>query len=370
MNLRTIHVQADPAYPIHIGVNLLERITSETHGRAVIIDDEHTRGVLGQALVDALSTQGRQPLHITVPAGEGSKSVDTWQTVLRTMADAGVTRDTTVMAVGGGVVGDLAGFVAATYARGLPFVQIPTSLLAMADAAVGGKTGINLPEGKNLVGAFWQPAAVYMDVATLASLPQDRFNEGRVEIAKHGLLADTALLALALDDAFEPHAEATLLADVLARSVAVKADVVAEDALEQSGARATLNLGHTLAHAYEAIAQHTIAHGVAVAWGLLYAAHLSAAWAAHERVPFNAWTTHAHDLLARIDAPLPPDVTFDALLPYLKRDKKNAGVGRRWVLMPDVGHARLAQVTDRMEREAWASYAEDVATIRARKGTP
>lgn len=286
------------------------------------------------------------------------------------MANAGVTRDTTVMAVGGGVVGDLAGFAAASYARGLRFIQIPTSLLAMADAAVGGKTGINLPEGKNLVGAFWQPAMVYMDVASLTSLPTERFNEGRVEIAKHGLLADPTLLELALSPDFESTAGTALLSDVLERSVRVKANVVAEDALEKGGARATLNLGHTLAHAYEAIAQHNIAHGVAVAWGLLYAAHLSAVWAADEKIAFDGWTSHARNLLDRINAPLPPDVELRELLPFLERDKKNVGSGRRWVLMPTIGQARLVQVTERMEREAWASYAEDVATMHARKGTP
>lgn len=367
---RTVQVHVTPPYPIHIGVNLPREIARETHGPTVVIDDTNTRTAHGQAVADALEASGRAPLHLTVDPGESSKSVATWQTLVRAMAQANVTRDATVIAVGGGVVGDLAGFAAASYARGLNFVQVPTSLLAMADAAVGGKTGINLPEGKNLVGAFWQPSRVYLDVAVLKTLPLAIFNEGRVEIVKHGLLGDATLLQKALSGDFKPSADDGFLVDVLERSVSVKARVVAEDALERGGARATLNLGHTLAHAYEAISDHAIGHGVAVAWGLLYAAHLSAAWASERNDAYGSWTVHAHELLKRIDAPLPPSADFDALLPYLARDKKNDGGGRRWVLMPAVGQARLTEgVTDRMERAAWSSYLEDVARIRQRKGT-
>jgi 3-dehydroquinate synthase len=367
---RTVHVNVTPPYPIHIGADLPSEIARDIHGPTVLIDDTNTRVAMGQALADALAASGAAPLHLTVNPGEGSKSVATWQTLIRGMAQANVTRDATVIAVGGGVVGDLAGFAAASYARGLNFVQVPTSLLAMADAAVGGKTGINLPEGKNLVGAFWQPSRVYLDVATLKTLPLTTFNEGRVEIVKHGLLGDETLLHMALSGDFNQDADDDVLVDVLERSVRVKARVVAEDALEQGGARATLNLGHTLAHAYEAISEHAIGHGVAVAWGLLYAAHLSAAWASDQREAYDSWTVHAHELIKRIDAPLPPSADFDALLPYLARDKKNDGRGRRWVLMPFVGQARLIQgVTDGMERAAWSSYLEDVARIRQWKGT-
>jgi 3-dehydroquinate synthase len=267
------------------------------------------------------------------------------------------------------VVTDLAGFVAASYARGIALVHAPTSLLGMADAAIGGKTGINLPEGKNLVGAFWQPNAVLMDVTTLRTLPPAVFTAGAVEVFKHGLLADPDLAEAVVDGRLSQGASDAELVHWLAASARVKADVVARDVSETAGARATLNLGHTVAHALEAISAHAIDHGGAVAWGLLYAAHLSRLDALRHGRAYEDWSDPCRRLIRLVRPPTPATQRFGDLLPFLARDKKNRAGRRRWVLADAPGRARLTgDVAEEDERAAWQAFREDVRTLAADVG--
>lgn len=246
----------------------------------------------------------------TVPDGEGGKSPATVAGLCRAFARAGLSRGDVVVAVGGGVVTDVAGFAAAVHHRGTAYVNVATSLLGQVDAAVGGKTGVNLPEGKNLMGAFWQPAAVLCDTGTLATLPPREWACGRGEMAKYAFLSgrepDASLLSLPLDEQ-------------VARCVAVKARVVAADERE-GGGRMVLNYGHTLAHALEAVSGYDLRHGEAVAVGLVYAALLARRLGRvdDERVALHRRVVGAFDLPSE----LPPGVDPEALVDSMGRDKK------------------------------------------------
>lgn len=369
----TVEVRVEPPYPVHIGAGLLTRAaTLVPPGRVALVSDEHVAPLHADRLAASLEADGREVLRLIVPAGEGSKSVATWGEALRTLARADVGRDDVVLALGGGVVGDLAGFLAASYVRGVALVQAPTSLLAMADAAIGGKTGLNLPEGKNLVGAFWQPRTVLMDVATLRTLPPAVFAQGLVEVAKHGLLADPELGEAVLSGRFSREASDAELTRWVAASARVKARVVAEDERESSGARATLNLGHTVAHAFEAASRHALSHGEAVAWGLLYAAHLSRLHHEAGGESVEDWSEAARRLIRRVRPRTPGPLDWERLAPFLARDKKARAGRRRWVTMPAPGRARLSDdVRPATEREAWRAFAADVAALRpGEEGVP
>lgn len=352
MSRRNVQVRVTPPYPVVVGAGVLADLAELVTERDVaLVSDENVAALHQSAVEGALTAAGVRVRPFTVPAGEGSKSVATWLGLLRGLAASGLGRDGAVVALGGGVVGDLAGFVAASYLRGVAFYQAPTSLLAMVDASVGGKTGLDLPEGKNLVGAFWQPKAVVADVRLLATLPEREFRHGTVELVKHGFLADVRLL-----DRFAEGWSRTMpeddLADAVARSVAVKAEVVAEDERE-SGRRAHLNLGHTLAHALEAVTEHAMPHGEAVAYGLVYAALLAKARGMADLVP------RANALLRWV-APSPlPSVPFDALAPFLARDKKVAGGKLRFVLLEDVGRPVVVDdVSVEEQAAAWQALRE------------
>lgn len=349
---RTLKVRVTPPYPVVVGAGVLGDLGRIVHERDVaVISDAHVAPLYAGAVERAMTDAGKRVRSWTVPAGEDSKSIATWQHLLRQLAGAGLGRDAAVVALGGGVVGDLAGFVAASYLRGVAFYQVPTSLLAMVDASVGGKTGLDLPEGKNLVGAFWQPRAVVADVRTLASLPEREFRHGTVELVKHGFLADPTLLQR-FDAGWAPGIEDEALVDAVTRSVAVKAAVVAADERE-AGPRAHLNLGHTLAHALEAITAHAMPHGEAVAYGLLYAALLGRARGMADLVP------RMQRLVRWVDpAPL-PDVPFEALAPYLARDKKVAAGRLRFVLLEDVGRPCVVDdVAAAEQATAWQALRE------------
>lgn len=242
-----------------------------------VIADENVAPGYAAPLVDRITARGVRAQLFTFPAGERAKTRATWGDLTDAMLAARFGRDAAVVAVGGGVTGDLAGFVAATYLRGIPLVHAPTSLLAMVDAAVGGKTGVDVPAGKNLVGAFHQPRLVACDLATLATLPADPFAGGMAEALKHGAIADA--------DYFESIAAAvaplrardtTVLERLVSRSVEIKAMIVAADERE-AGRRAALNFGHTVAHAIEAASRWSVAHGPAVAAGMVVEARLGEA---------------------------------------------------------------------------------------------
>ena len=349
---RRVPVVIGVGYEVTVGSDLLATAAAviEEHS-VVVVTDQHVGPLHGPPLVAAIESAGRSVTTLTVPAGESSKNLATWGDVVGAVARAGLGRDGAIVALGGGVVGDLAGFVAASYLRGVAFYQFPTSLLAMVDASVGGKTGLDLPEGKNLVGAFWQPRAVIADVATLATLPEREFKQGTVELVKHGYIRDPALLQV-VGPAWRREADEGLLVDAVGRSVAVKAAVVSADERE-SGERAHLNFGHTLAHALEAVTDMQLQHGDAVAYGMVFAALLSRERGAVDFVP---------ELLRLVDwlqpAPLPA-VDFSDLAPFIARDKKTAGGRPRFVLLAELGRPYLAADVGVDEQEsAYAALKE------------
>lgn len=261
------------SYPVHIGQGLRARVGALLAERpytrvAFIVTDDHVAPLYGDDVAASLEAAGFTPRLVVLPAGEEHKNLDTVRHLYETFVRGGIDRRTPVLALGGGVVGDTAGFAAATILRGVPFVQMPTTLLAMVDASVGGKTGVDLPQGKNLVGAFKFPDMVVADLETLRSLPPVEVACGMAEVIKHGLIGDPGLLDMVEEWARDPQG-------LVARAVQVKIDVVEEDPLEQ-GRRAVLNLGHTFAHALERVSGYRLRHGFAVALGLVAAAHLSA----------------------------------------------------------------------------------------------
>jgi len=271
----TVRTPDGGSYPVHIGrgqLAMLPRYLAECSIQHVaIVTNESLAPLYGQPLLETLNstlsggTASGGAALITVSDGEQYKTLDTVRTLYDQFASAGLDRQSAVIALGGGVVGDTAGFAAASYLRGLPFIQVPTSLLAMVDASVGGKVGVNLPQGKNLVGAFKQPEMVIMDTAVLHTLPEAEWRSGLAEVIKHGLLADPSLLAIEqLDRA----------GSFLARAIQVKVDSVERDPYEHS-VRAYLNLGHTFAQALETVSGYQWRHGDAVAVGLIGAARLS-----------------------------------------------------------------------------------------------
>ncbi|MEZ5255986.1 MAG: 3-dehydroquinate synthase family protein [Ilumatobacteraceae bacterium] len=244
---------------------------------------------------------------VEIGIGEHHKSLSTIEEICRTAARCGLTRNDCIIGVGGGMVTDVAGFAAASYHRGIPVVHVATSLLGMVDAAIGGKTGVNIAEGKNLVGAFWQPSGVVCDTATLATLPPREVRCGRGEMAKYHFLTGDDLLAM--DEV-----------DRIARCVRIKADVVASDERE-GGRRALLNYGHTLAHALESATDHALAHGEAVAIGLVYAAHLARAMGRID----DARVTDHYDVVHgayELDVALPAGLDTGDLIVRMGRDKK------------------------------------------------
>ena len=301
---------------------------------AFVVIDSALDGSIFRRLSEGLPPRGWHVVPLTVPAGEGAKSLQVYETLLHQLATQAAHRDDLVVALGGGSIGDLAGFVASTYMRGMPVVQVPTTLTGQVDAAIGGKTAVNLPEGKNLVGTFHQPIAVIADVATLATLPDRHYRTGLAEVAKYALTLDPELLDRLEGDpapilARDPEALETLVA----RCVAAKARTVAEDERD-TGARLILNYGHTLGHAIErldAFAGRT--HGEAIAIGMVFAARLAEARGTAE--PGLAARTQRllKALGLETEGPLP---AVRDVLEAFRLDKKFHGTVR-FVLLEDVG---------------------------------
>jgi 3-dehydroquinate synthase len=364
-------------YPVVVGHGALEALglLAQTHARnhryAVIADAAVLEPHVSCALASfaAVGVPPDRLCTLSVPSGEGSKSRREWARLTDALLAWGAGRDTTIVALGGGVIGDLAGFVAATLHRGVPVVQVPTTLLAMVDASVGGKTGLDTAAGKNLVGAFHDPSLVLADVATLRTLPNAVRRDGLAEMIKHGLLADaahfeslcTALPALAADGG----ASAPGLADLVAHSIGIKAAVVHADARE-SGRRQVLNAGHTIAHAIEHCLAYAVPHGSAVAAGLVVEARLAEALGV-AAAGLGDVVAHAVRLAGLPDGP-PASVSDAQLLEATRRDKKaRAGlveyalpvaVGRmdpgpsgRWSRPVDDGAVRRALAASRERAE-------------------
>ena len=270
------------SYEIKVGSSLLARLGSECSRlklgkHCAIISDTNVAARFGNAVRHTLARAGFRPILIVVPAGETAKGIRTVQSCYDQLAAHRLERKSFIVALGGGVVGDLAGFVAATYLRGVAFVQVPTTLLAQVDSSVGGKVGVNLKSGKNLVGAFYQPRLVLCDLDTLRTLPKREFRAGLAEVIKYGIIYDAALFKrLERDLARLLKRESKALSEVIARCCEIKAAVVSQDETE-SGLRAILNFGHTIGHALEAISHYgKYLHGEAISIGQIAAAKLSA----------------------------------------------------------------------------------------------
>lgn len=339
-------------YNIVVGRELLRhvRTLADVAGPVALVSDSNVAPHYAPHL-------GEVAVSIVVPAGEQHKRLETVNGIYSRLLAAGIDRKGTVVALGGGVVGDLAGFAAATYMRGVDFVQCPTSLLAMVDASVGGKTGVDLPQGKNLVGAFKQPTAVLADVGTLRTLPPVEFAAGMAEVIKHGLIAAPSIFTqLETEDwsaAAAPRQTDDRLQRLITDAIEVKRCVVEEDPFEQ-GRRAVLNLGHTFGHAIEQVSGYAVRHGEAVALGLVAAAHLSAALGHCDAglQPRIEQVLTRVGLPTRMLAALEPDALYRAM----GSDKKKAAGRLRFVLLHDVGDVF---VTDEVEKTAV------LATLRA-----
>ena len=343
--MRTLRLDlAERGYPIHVGAGLLDDVAlyrPHIRGRrVVVVTDAHVAALYGARVCAALADY--QPLMLKFAPGEGSKTLATYTTLADRLIDGRFDRRVTLVALGGGVVGDMTGFLAATFQRGVDFIQIPTTLLAQVDSSVGGKTGVNRPGGKNLLGAFHQPRCVLADTATLATLPRRELAAGLAEVIKYGLIADAEFLAWIereLDALFAGNEAA--LQHAIYRSCQIKAAIVAADERE-SGQRALLNLGHTFGHAVEtATGYGAWLHGEAVGLGLLMAADLSRRLG---RLPGEAVARIAA-LLKRAALPtvLPADIATETLLDFMAGDKKVLDGQLRLVALDGIGKGVIIQ---------------------------
>ena len=341
----------DRQYHALIGERLLDEIgercrTIGFSGRCAIISDINVAALVGQQVINSLTRADFRPMLITIPAGEKSKTLEQAAAICDQMTAAKLDRQSFVIGLGGGVIGDISGFVAAIFHRGILHVQIPTTLLAMVDSSIGGKTGVNTRDGKNLIGAVHHPSLVIDDVDVLKTLPRREFNQGFAEIVKHGIIADPEMFATLKSVDLEN------LAPLIRRNIEIKSKIVAKDERDRTGERALLNFGHTVGHAIERAGDYQeFLHGEAVCLGIVAACAISINKAGLPRDQRDAVV----DLLRRFDLPthlpanFPREKIFDAL-PY---DKKFEGGKIRFVVTPRIGSAHLSnEVTMEDIREA------------------
>lgn len=333
-------------YPVHIGdtfpghalKKVLEGVDTST---AFLVIDSNVETLHGDTIRNNLSSTGLMVKTLTIPAGETSKSVDSWRSIVDFLLNNGVRRHTPVIAAGGGMTGDVAGFAAATALRGVPLIHMPTTLLAMVDSSIGGKTGINHPAGKNLIGSFYQPKAVLMDTSFLNTLPNREWSDGLSEILKYGAIKDTAIFPICKTIFFDNRkpADSEKLAGLIKTCVKIKADIVEADEKE-SGVRAWLNFGHTFAHALEKAAGYGhISHGEAVFVGMLAATHLSVLEGASiKEVPFGTFKplySFNPDIF---------DIPVKTLIKLMYSDKKIITGALRFVLLNEWESPRVTEL--------------------------
>ncbi len=347
------------AYDVHCRWGALDDLgalmrDAGLQGSAFVVSDDAVAALYGDRAADSLRAAGFEPSVFTFPAGEQSKSLETVSRVYDWLLDGRAERSSPVVALGGGVAGDLGGFAAATYLRGVPFVQAPTSLLAMVDASIGGKVGVDHPRGKNLVGAFYAPALVVQDTSSLASLPPRSLREGFAEAIKHGLIMDPPMLGVLERDAARLLAvEPELTTEIVARNAALKAAVVSEDERE-GGRRMILNYGHTIGHAIEAACGYRgILHGEAISAGMMAAAEIG------RRIGVTPAAVGKRQLALFEIYGLPlrhVGLDVDAVLAATLHDKKVAAKRVRWVLLEDFGRPVIRDdVPDNVVRDVLAT---------------
>ena len=341
---------AERSYDIVLGTDSLDLLGAHlteqsaiTH--AVVITDSNVESLHAVRVVESLAAQDIRVDMLVISPGESTKSVDICDQLWQQMLRCGTDRKSVVVAVGGGVVGDLAGFVAASFARGLAFVQVPTTLLAQVDSSVGGKVGVNLPSAKNMIGAFWQPLAVYIDTAVLSTLDDRQYRAGLAEFVKYGVILDADFFAYleANIDAINTR-DPAVLRNIIARSCELKAQVVAADEREETGERAMLNYGHTFCHAFEAASGYgELLHGEAVAIGMVCASRLA------ERLGrIDAESTQRQiDLLTALGLSVTvPALDHDQLIDLMMHDKKVEHGRLRFILPHRIGHVDLVGDVD------------------------
>ncbi len=331
---------ATESYPVFVGWGFLDQLgrrmrNAGLQGRAYIVSDDQVFPLYGDRVKEVLGEAGFTVGSMVVPNGERSKSFETAVSLYDLLVEHRAERSDCIVALGGGVVGDLAGFVASTFLRGLPLVQVPTSLVGMVDAAIGGKVAVNHPEGKNLIGAFYQPRLVLADIQTLTTLPRRELISGWAEVIKHAMIRDPRLLELLEEQSQELlDLKEDITADVVALSAAIKAKIVSEDEKER-GVRIILNYGHTVAHGLEsATGYERFLHGEAVAIGMVGAAMISQ----HLGLLPQAVVQRQGELLRRFDLPTGcSGVDIGKVLQAMELDKKVRGERVRWVLLADIG---------------------------------
>ena len=334
--MNSVHVNASRSYDVLIGSGLLDTLGSHVAAmkktkKVCIVSETNVWPLYGARAAKSLTDAGLEVTEFVFPAGEQFKNAAVYLDLLYFLADHQITRTDLIVALGGGVVGDLAGFAAATYMRGIPFIQIPTTLLAMVDSSVGGKTAIDLPVGKNLVGVFYQPVLVLCDTDCLNTLPEDIFRDGCAEVIKYGVLYDPVLFAHLAENALDFDRKM-----VITRCVELKRDVVAEDEFD-TGARMKLNLGHTIGHGAEAQSHFEISHGKGVAIGMAIVSRAGAAWGICDSCTRDAIL----DILGKFGLPLSCDYSAQSLYRAALSDKKRSGGMVNLIIPERIGYCRI-----------------------------
>lgn len=343
----SIEVGGRSPYLVTVGSGIGERVVADALGaqRVGLIHGPQPEQALRQ-ITERLSAAGHEVTSIAVPDGESGKSLDVARDCWEMLGRNGFTRSDVIVGFGGGAVTDLAGFVAATWLRGVRLINLPTSLLGMVDAAVGGKTAINVSAGKNLVGAFHPPAAVIADLQFLGTLPEAEYRSGLAEVVKCGFIADPVILELLADDPTGRSHEAELVV----RAVRVKAEVVSED-LTDLGRREMLNYGHTLGHAIESASGYSVRHGEAISIGMVFAAQL----ARHAGLLGRSSAARHSELLSAMGLPTTYGGPLADLLGPMRVDKKSRGNRLRFVVLEDIARPRILEGPD--EKLIEAAYA-------------
>ncbi len=314
--------------------------------RAVVVSDTNIEPLYALKTAEILAESGVENDLCIVEAGEESKCVEVAQMLWERLIECGTDRKTVVVAVGGGVVGDLAGFVAATLNRGIPFIQVPTTLLAQVDSSVGGKTGINIPQGKNLVGAFWQPKGVFMDMAVLRTLDDRQYRAGMAEVVKYAVIMDADFFKFLEENVQKINSrDEEILAQIIARCCSLKAEVVLEDEREISGRRAILNYGHTFGHVVEKLGGFGVwLHGEGVGIGMAFAAEL-ALKIDPENNELKTLQKRQNALLEALHIPIQiPDFPRDEILNTMLHDKKTENGAIRFVLPNRLGECVMKTI--------------------------
>jgi 3-dehydroquinate synthase len=334
-------------YPVLVDTGVLNRVGEHAHKHlprdtCVIIADSNVAPLFADRVKKSLVSAGFRPTLITIPAGEKSKTLEQVGAICDQMIAAGLDRQSFVVGLGGGMIGDISGFVAAIYHRGIPHIQIPTTLLAMVDSSIGGKTGVDTLDGKNLIGAFHQPSLVIDDLDVLKTLPRRQFNQGFAEIIKHAVIADAKMFEKVARASWPAAAgETHALLSLIKRNIQIKSGIVAKDKRDRTGQRALLNFGHTVGHAVERAGNYRkFLHGEAVSLGIVAACAISVKRAG---LPTDQGATIV-DLLERFGLPtrLPPKFPRKKILDALKFDKKFETGKVRFIVTPRIGVAYVA----------------------------